>query len=45
MSLLRARTKKEKMELFVKLADEDGNGMLSFEEIKNLARMSLETNF
>lgn len=33
------------MKLFMKIADSDGNGMLSFEEIYHLAYLSTKNNF
>jgi len=33
MSIVRAKTISEKVDLFIKVADEDGNGSLSWEEI------------
>ena len=36
MSTIQATTREEKMELFFSIADADGNGNLSLDEIKTL---------
>jgi len=41
MSIIRAKTICEKVDLFIKVADEDGNGSLSWAEIIKLCRVSL----
>jgi len=45
MNIVRAKTKNDKLNLFMKLADSDGNGLLNYEEIHYLAKISLKTNF
>ena len=45
MKSLLHQTKTMKIELFMKIADSDGNGLLSFEEIYHLAYLSIEKNF
>ena len=45
MKNLQTKTKKERISLFLKLADKDGNGLLSFEEIFHLAKNCLKNNF
>jgi len=42
MGIIKAKTLHEKINLFIKIADEDGNGSLSKEEILNLCRICLE---
>ena len=42
MGIIKAKTLHEKIDLFIKIADEDGNGNLSKEEIMNLCRICLE---
>jgi hypothetical protein len=41
MVVIRAKTLKDKINLFIRIADEDGNGLLSYEEIFNLAKVCL----
>jgi Ca2+-binding EF-hand superfamily protein len=41
MSIIRAKTICEKVDLFIKVADEDGNGLLSWNEIIKLCKISL----
>eukprot|EP01017_Pseudomicrothorax_dubius_P007121 TRINITY_DN12159_c0_g1_i1.p2 TRINITY_DN12159_c0_g1~~TRINITY_DN12159_c0_g1_i1.p2 ORF type:complete len:104 (+),score=12.52 TRINITY_DN12159_c0_g1_i1:279-590(+) len=41
MSSIRARTLKDKIDLFIEIADEDGNGHLSRDEIFNLCKVCL----
>lgn len=41
MVIIRAKTLKEKIDLFIKIADEDGNGMLSKDEILKLCKICL----
>lgn len=41
MVSIRAKTLSEKINLFIKIADEDGNGSLSWEEINELAKICL----
>lgn len=41
MVSIRAKTLNEKINLFIKIADLDGNGMLSWDEIYDLARICL----
>lgn len=38
---IRAKTLSEKINLFIKIADEDGNGSLSWDEIYDLAKICL----
>jgi hypothetical protein len=45
MSIIRAKTICEKVDLFIKVADEDGNGSLSWSEIIKLCRISLVRYF
>ena len=45
MNIVRAKTKSDKLNLFAKLADLDGNGMLDYSEIYYLAEISLKTNY
>lgn len=40
---IRAKTLSEKINLFIKIADEDGNGRLSWSEIYELAKICLST--
>jgi len=42
MSAIRAKTLKEKIDLFIKIADEDGNCRLSRQEISNLCMIALK---
>ena len=42
MAAIRAKTLKEKIDLFIKIADEDGNGRLSWEEISHLCMLTLK---
>jgi len=42
MVVIRAKTMKDKIDLFIKIADEDGNGNLSQEEIFKLAKICLK---
>ena len=41
MVSIRAKTLSEKINLFIKIADEDGNGLLSWDEIYELAQICL----
>ena len=41
MVIIRAKTLAEKINLFIKIADENGDGTLSAEEIKTLAKICL----
>jgi Ca2+-binding EF-hand superfamily protein len=41
MSIIQAKTISEKVDLFIKVADEDGNGKLSWDEINHLCKTSL----
>ena len=41
MGIIKAKTQDEKIDLFIKIADEDGNGNLSREEIFNLCTICL----
>ena len=45
MRSMQVKTKKDRTDLFVKIADSDGNGMLSFEEILMLCQSCLKNNF
>lgn len=45
MKNLMIQTKKNKLELFMKVADSDGNGMLSFDEVFHLSFLSTQNNF
>lgn len=45
MKMIKAPSVKDKLNLFVQLADEDGNELLSFEEIQYLAKISISNNF
>ena len=42
MSSIQAKSKEEKVDVFIKVADEDGNGKLSYEEVQSLCRITLE---
>lgn len=42
MKTIRAKTLSEKLDLFIKMADCDGNGLLSWSEIYELCRYCLE---
>lgn len=42
MEIIKAKTLKEKIDLFIKIADDDGNGQLSKKEIHDLCRICLE---
>lgn len=42
MSIIRAKTIREKVDLFIKVADVDKNGQLNWEEVLNLCKVSLE---
>ncbi len=39
------RTKKAKIQMFMNIADSDGNGLLSYEEVFHLASISMKKNF
>jgi len=41
MVIIRAKSLTEKINLFIKIADEDGNGMLSENEIYDLSKICL----
>ena len=41
MVIIRAKTLKQKINLFIKIADDDGNGKLSKKEIYDLAKICL----
>ena len=45
MRSMQVKTKKDRIDLFVKIADSDGNGMLSFDEILLLCQSCLKNNF
>lgn len=45
MRSMQVKTKKDRIDLFVKIADSDGNGMLSFDEILILCQSCLKNNF
>ena len=45
MVSIRAKTLSEKINLFIKIADEDGNGLLSWDEIYELAQICLGKYF
>ena len=42
MVSIRAKTLSEKINLFIKIADEDGNGKLSWDEIYELSKICLK---
>ena len=42
MKMINAKTIKDKIDLFISIADEDGNGQLSFSEVHELSKISLE---
>ena len=42
MEIIKAKTLKEKIDLFIKIADDDGNGQLSKKEIFDLCKICLE---
>ena len=44
MSTLEWGTAEQKVELFFRLYDKDGNGCLSFDEIRNLCRIQIAGN-
>lgn len=41
MTVIKAKTLSDKINLFIKVADEDGNGFLSFDEVKALTTICL----
>lgn len=41
MVSIRAKTVSEKINLFIRIADQDGNGMLSWDEIYELSHICL----
>ena len=41
MEIIKAKTLKEKIDLFIKIADDDGNGQLSQKEIFDLCKICL----
>ncbi len=45
MSTSKTRNKVEKIKLFQLLADQDGNGTLSYDEIYELSKISLQNSF
>lgn len=45
MRSMQVKTKKDRIDLFVKIADSDGNGLLSFDEILLLCQSCLKNNF
>ena len=45
MKLVKASSLQDKINLFTILADEDGNESLSYDEIENLAEISITSNF
>lgn len=42
MEIIKAKTLREKIDLFIKIADDDGNGQLSKKEIFELCKICLE---
>lgn len=42
MVIIRAKSLSEKINLFIKIADQNGDGSLDWTEIKSLAKMCLE---
>ena len=44
MPIIRAKSICEKVDLFIKVAEEDGNGKLSWNEVIGLCNKSLEGN-
>ncbi len=45
MRTMQVKTKTDRINLFIKIADSDGNGMLSFDEILLLCKSCLKNNF
>ena len=41
MVVMRTNSMADRIQLFIKIADSDGNGLLTFEEVYNLCKLSL----